>query len=171
MISNPLLIAVDPGLRACGVAVFRNGELSWAGAVRGPKEGRGPWLWRSLGAEVAAQLDRECAVGLSAIAMWHVVIETMKVYTEGKGDPDDLLELSGIGGAVAASLPAWWSVEGVLAREWNGQVPSAIRRERTRAWVEANDWLDRVDLDTTARFQQDVWSAIGIGRWKLTGSR
>lgn len=167
---TPLLITIDPGLRACGVAVFRDGSLVWAAAVRGPREGRGPRLWRSLGTNVEAVLPG-CEEGPGPSALWHVVIETMKVYVNGPGDPDDLLELAGIGGAISAAVPAWWTLEGVLARDWSGQVPSAIRRERTRAWVEQNGWLDRVDLNTTARFQQDVWSAIGIGRWKLTGSR
>lgn len=159
------IVAVDPGLRACGVAVFDR-ELLWAGAVRGPKEGRGAPLWRAYGELVWEALD-----AYDSVADGVLVVEAMKVYVYGKGDPEVLLELAAIGGAVVACAPRAWPVECVKARDWNGQVTSTIRRERTRAWVEQNGWLDRVDLNTTARFQQDVWSAIGIGRWKLTGSR
>jgi len=95
-----------------------------------------------------------------------VLTETMKVYVGGKADPDDLLELQGVAGAVVGVLGSvGWQAKGVLAREWNGTVPSEIRRERTKAWVEARGWVSRVDLKTTARFQQDVWSAVGIGRY------
>lgn len=99
-----------------------------------------------------------------------VLVETMKVYVVGKGDPADLIELSGVGGAVVGRLSGW-TAEGVRASEWNGQVPAHIRRQRTRAWLEQAGWLDRVDLATTARFQEDVWSAVGIGRWRTTQSR
>lgn len=167
MLVTPLLVTVDPGLRACGVAVFRDGRLTSAFAVRGPADVRGPRLWRSLGGDVCHRLSK---TGLFP-QQGHLVVETMKVYTEGKADPDDLLELQGVASAIACGVPGWWSVEGVLTRDWNGQVPSAVRRERTKKWVADNGWLDAVDLNTTARFQQDIWSAIGIGRWKIEGRR
>lgn len=162
-----LLVTVDPGLRACGVAVFRAGVLTWAAAVRGPTEGRGPELWREHGRRVSDALHRRGIFAERGV----LLVETMKVYTgeRGKADPDDLLELQGVASAVASVAPGWWPVEGVLTRDWNGQVPAAIRRTRTQEWVREQGWLDRVDLETTARFQQDVWSAIGIGRWKIQG--
>lgn len=167
MLVTPSLVTVDPGLRACGVAVFQDGKLAWAKAIRGPETGRGPALWRALGAVVLDELDRQYVT----ITFGHLVVETMQVHTTAtsKGDPDDLLELQGVASAVACGVPGWWSVEGVLTRDWNGQVPSSVRRERTKKWVADNGWLDRVDLNTTARFQQDIWSAIGIGRWKIQG--
>lgn len=169
MLVTPLLVTVDPGLRACGVAVFRDGVLTSAFAVRGPADVRGPRLWRSLGGDVCHRLSK---VALFA-QQGHLLVETMQVHTTAtsKGDPDDLLELQGVASAVVSKVPNWWSVEGVLTRDWNGQVPSAVRRERTQKWVTDNGWTDRVDLNTTARFQQDIWSAIGIGRWKIQGHK
>ena len=156
------LVCVDPGLRACGLSLWYDGVLVRAGAVRGPTTGRGPAIWSALA------LDVEEWVGCAPPGV--LVVEAMKVYLAGKGDPADLLELAGVSGAVVGRLPAW-SAEGVKAADWNGQVPAHIRRERTRAWVETQGWLDRVDLDTTARYQQDVWSAVGIGRWRVSGRR
>lgn len=101
-----------------------------------------------------------------------VVVETMRAYVQGRADPADLMELAGVAGAIVGRLGAsGWSSEGVRAAEWNGQVPAPIRRNRTREWVDAQGWEARVDLDTTARYQQDVWSAVGIGRWRVTGRR
>jgi hypothetical protein len=101
-----------------------------------------------------------------------VLVETMKAYVQGRADPADLMELAGVAGAIVGRLgTSGWSSEGVRAAEWNGQVPAPIRRNRSREWVEAQGWVERVDLDTTARFQQDVWSAVGIGRWRITGKR
>ena len=161
MVSGTLL-SVDPGLRASGVALWYDGVLVRAGAVCGPDAGRGPAVWSALA--------RGVEEWLGVAPPGALVVETMKVYLAGKGDPADLLELAGVAGSVVGRLSAW-SAEGVRAADWNGQVPAHIRRTRTREWVEAQGWLDRVDLATTARFQQDVWSAVGIGRWRVTGRR
>jgi len=159
----PTLLTIDPGLRACGVALFEDGELLRAGAVRGPREGRGAPVWAALSAGVEAWLGAQ-APGV-------VVVEQMQVHVRGKADPDDLLELAAVGGAIIGRLAAvGWVVESARAATWSGQVPSEIRRTRTQAWVEARGWTERADMDTTTRFQQDVWSAIGIGIWRLTGS-
>lgn len=162
-----IVVAVDPGLRACGVAVFLDGVLVRALAVPGGLGVRGPAAWRDLAERVRVSLHGV----LHGAPPGLLVVETMKVYTQGPGDPSDLIELAGVAGAVVGALPAGWQVAGVSAATWNGQVPSKIRRARTRAWVEERGALGRVDLDTTARFQQDVWSAIGIGRYVVEGGR
>lgn len=159
------LLTVDPGLRACGVALWRDGELQSACAVRGVVEGRGPEAWRTLASGIGVWVEARVEEGEQGV----VLVETMKVYAQGRADPADLVELAGVSGAVVGRLG--WRAEGVRAAEWNGQLPSPIRRNRTRDWVEAQGWNDRVNLDTTARFQQDIWSAIGIGRWRVTGHR
>lgn len=159
---NGSLVCVDPGLRACGVSLFVDGQLVRAGAVRGHATLRGPAAWRILAQGVEAWVG-DAVPGV-------LLVEEMKVYVASKGDPSDLIELSGVAGAVVGRLSAW-QAEGVKARDWNGQVPSEIRRARTRKWVEEAGWLSCVDLDTTARFQQDIWSALGIARWKLSGVR
>ena len=130
--------------------------------MRGHATLRGPGAWSILAHGVAEWVG-DVAPGV-------LLVEEMKVYVAGKGDPSDLIELSGVAGAVVGRLVGW-QAEGVKARDWNGQVPSEIRRARTRKWIEESGWLDRVDLDTTARFQQDIWSALGIARWKLSGVR
>jgi hypothetical protein len=156
------LVCIDPGLRACGAALFVDGELVRAGAVRGPTVGRGPDVWAAYAGLVEGWVG-DAAPGA-------LLVEQMKVYVQGKGDPDDLLELAGIAGAIVGRLSGW-TASGVRARDWNGQVPAPIRRARTQAWVQQCGWLDRVDLRTTARFQEDIWSAVGIGRWRTTQSR
>lgn len=164
------LLSVDPGLKACGVALWSGSgvhtELVWARAVRASVVGRGPAAWGRLASEVMGYAPE------LGVDEGRVIVETMKVYANGKADPDDLFELQGISGAVTGvAVSRKWRADGVLAREWNGTVPSDIRRERTKAWVEARGWTSRVDLNTTARFQQDVWSAVGIGRYAFEGGR
>lgn len=163
------LLAVDPGLRACGVALFKDGVLARAGAIRGPRAGRGPDVWSHYADLVAGWVAPHTYPRTSDCL---VLVETMKVYVKGRSDPADLIELGGVAGSVVGALArAGWRADGVKAAEWNGQVPSEVRRERTQAWVKLHGWGDRVDLDTTQRYQEDVWSALGIGRWHVGGRR
>lgn len=159
--SSPLssrFLSVDPGLGACGLALWSDGALVRAGDARQLGERHGPEAWRRLALEVRAWLG--------PLPCDRVVVELMQDHGQYSAD---LLELNGVAGAVVATLglPA----KGVLAAEWNGQVPSEVRRHRTAEWVVAQGWWSRVDLDTTKRFQQDIWSAIGIGRFEITGRR
>ena len=90
-----LLLTVDPGLRACGVSCWDGEELQWARAVRGPTKGRGPAVWGALARDA----------GLVAPPLTGtLLIETMKVYSGSRTDPDDLLELNGVAGAVVGML-------------------------------------------------------------------
>lgn len=157
------LLTVDPGLHAIGLALWTapvDGELVRAWAVRGAKDGRGPAAWATFARDLDFDIELQ----------GHVVVETMRVYPGAREDPDDMLELSGVAGVVVGVLASrGWTAEGVRAAEWNGQVPSTVRRSRTQTWVLERGWQSRVDLRTTARFQQDVWSAVGIGRWYTSG--
>lgn len=151
-------LSVDPGLGACGLALFSDGVLVRAGAAVQRGERRGPEAWRQLALEVRAWLgDRKVD---------RVVVELMQDHGRFS---EDLLELNGVAGAVVATLGL--PSKGVLAAAWNGQVPAEVRRHRTAEWVAESGWWDRVELDTTARFQQDIWSAVGIGRFEITGRR
>lgn len=100
-----------------------------------------------------------------------LAVETMRVYPNHPVPVEDLLRLSEVVGAVVGGAPVGWSFVGVNTPTWNGQVPAAVRRGRTQDWVSERGWMPRVDLKTTVRFQQDVWSAIGIGRFILSGKK
>jgi len=53
MSASGSLVCVDPGLRACGVSLFVDGQLVRAGAVRGHATLRGPGAWSILAHGVA----------------------------------------------------------------------------------------------------------------------
>lgn len=161
----PVLVAVDPGLNACGVAVFLNGDLAAAWAERADPREKGLARWWSMS---EALWDRVGAEGWDTCSGGALAVETMRVYPNHPVPVEDLLRLSEVVGAVVGGAPIGWSFVGVDTPTWNGQVPAAVRRGRTQDWVSERGWASRVDLKTTARFQQDVWSAIGIGRFILS---
>lgn len=131
------VVSIDPGLRGCGVAVFRDTELVWASYIRSPNaKDRGPKAWLDMAIQVEAELrslfeDLFIEGGTLDAAL---VVEVPQVYrgAQQKGDPDDLLQLVGVEGWVAGLLRAV-RVVGYRPREWKGQVPKDVHVRRIEA--------------------------------------
>ena len=159
------MIAIDPGLRGCGVAVFHDGKIAQAGYIRGAKTGRGPAVW-----SVMAQAVR------NEVFMWEpentpLAIERPQVYTVGKskGDPDDLLELTGVVGAICYAHGG--PVTAYRPREWKGQLPKEIHHNRIRKHLAAEGRLEateRLLAGVPPSLAHNVWDAIGLGRFALS---
>ncbi len=99
------LLALDPGLRVAGVALFEDETLIRAGIVHNPVEKeRGPVAWNGMADAVRAWTNSG--------SVWHAVdtfvCERPQVYHERfmKGDPDNLIQLAGVCGAVGFMLHA-----------------------------------------------------------------
>lgn len=175
----PLLLAVDPGARGCGVALFRSGVLVRAEylAYIGSKD---PWPHGDTAADrwACAALVRDWfRTRPDVYATWAssgngvLLVEEMKVYAGSlsKGDPADLLRLQAIGYAVVGAFASLgWEVESVLAGTWNGQVPRDIRMARTLAWLEKQGTAGQVIRPAREpRLVHNAVSACGIGRWRV----
>jgi hypothetical protein len=162
------LLSVDPGLRATGLALWKDGVLLHAGAVRGPPPpARGPAVWSQLATDVHDHL-RTHNPGAYFID-GRVIVETMR-YDHGskKGSAEDLLEVQGVGGAVVGRFAAHgWDADEAPAHVWKGQVPRDVMAGRVEAWVKERGWWDRVVLYTRATENNDTMHAVGIGRWWL----
>lgn len=98
-----------------------------------------------------------------------LVIEIPQVYRQGvsKGDPNDLIQLVGVAGAIIGT--GFQKVVTKLPKEWKGQVPKPtdtkkpyIIAERAKKRLSHKEY-DRVLLPTNVRHQWDVWDAIGLG--------
>lgn len=156
-----ILIAIDPGLRHCGVAVFEAGELQCAALVKNRDlVSRGP----SAHAEMAWQV-------LHWLSAWDLdrailVLEWPRIYPgsgQRKGDLNDLLELAGVDSAIASKLGAFLGeVTCYAPAQWKGQVPKRIMNDRV---------LKRLTPREAARIihpkDHNVLDAIGIGLHRL----
>ena len=168
-----ITLAVDPGLDGLGVALFRDLELVQAWYSPGPERRRtnglardgggllerGPRVWRNVANSIAWLNDD------ARTRPDRVVVELMKVYDGRAGfgrDAGDLLELSGVNGAVANCFPRA-DVGGVLARDWKGQVPKPVMLERIRTWLGRRAWLDRVVVPEKAALVHNAIDAAGLG--------
>lgn len=149
-----LLIAIDPGLKACGVACFdESNMLHDAYLVRTICESK------DLEKAVANML-----IALEGIGEGRLVIELPQVYrgfSKAKGDPNDLIKLAVLVGAIVGSKE-WSSVRLVHPSVWKGQVDKKVTQARCREILSIEELAKVLDSK-----KHDVWDAIGLGLWSL----
>lgn len=158
------LVSVDPGLRHAGVAAFEKGALVYAALIKNTeRKARGPQAWWAMAEEVAT--TRHAGSPIFLIPDVYVV-EVPQVYRFGKskGDPDDLIQLAGVGGAIGARLQAL-EAHGYYPRQWKGQVPKDVMAARIESYLNA------AELSAIAKcapsLRHNVLDAIGIGLYHL----
>lgn len=148
------LIAIDPGVHHCGLAVFDHALLSNAMVVKADHK-------RSL----IASLD----FATDVFSNTRVVIEQMTTTGNRarRGRTNDLLDVSVMIGRIYE-----WAAhrdgrpELVAIQKWKGQATKSVTRERCLAMLSENE-LEFVDLPKDKKHQTDVWDAVGIGLWAL----
>lgn len=153
-----ILVAIDPALRTSGVAIFDNGILVSAYYVVNPAKGaRDAHAWAQGGQAI-----------YNSLRPWiidELVIEVMQAYPGGRGgNPNDLLQVSGVAGAVASllgNIPKY----SVLPRIWKKQLPKNVCHERLRKVLSKEEIL--AITPGTQKLQENTWDAIGIGLWRL----
>ncbi len=161
-------LAVDPGLRACGLALFRDGALLRAGAVREPEKVRGPAVWSALARAVERWLNTALlAAGVEPDATTGFLItETMRYdHSSRKGSAEDLLEVQAVGAAVVGRLAGWGAHE-APAHQWV-HVPRDIFGARVEKEMKERGEWHRVEVPSRKTELNDVMHAVGIGRWWL----
>jgi hypothetical protein len=157
------LVALDPGLRLCGVALFTDGVLTAAALVRNPvKTVRGPAAWFGMGTAVKEWL----APKTDRVDMF--VCELMQVYKHTR-NPADLIELAGVDGACAVSVNAL-DFGCYQPRQWK---PPHLRELRDKTKHNEWTWSKMTDLEKAAvepcapSLKHNVMDAIGIGFFYL----
>lgn len=148
------LLAIDPGIKTLGWAVFDEGWLTLAGVSR-TKEKR-------IDAAAAEHLAN--LFFLPGETPDHVVVERMTHRRKTRSvPPQDLMDVNFVGGVVSAG----WVSLGVYPRavtpaEWKGSVPREVEQKRTAAALSATE---KALLATVkpSHLAHNAWSAGGIG--------
>ncbi len=151
-----ITLAIDPGIRGCGIAVFGCDVLQLARYVKNPiREGDGPDAIVSMALAVR---DALAVRNFIPTMVNRVVIEWPQVYAgaKNKGDANDLLPLAGVDAAICALfLPS--KHERFRPREWKGQLPPNVCAQRIIDRLKAEE-LARVDR--IEKFQADLSRAV-----------
>jgi hypothetical protein len=147
--------------------LFKDGVLVRAAALRGPATGRGPAVWSAYADLVAAWA---MPIYNGGGPDWkRLVVEMMKVQVKGKGDPADLIELSGVSGAIVGRMVAdRWQAVGFEPSVYKGQVPRDIYGARVEGHLRAEGLWSCVEVPSRATELNDAMHAVGLGRWYLT---
>lgn len=147
-------ISLDPGIRGCGVAFFESGELRRACYLRNP-------------VRHGDDLDAVAAMSRAIFGRFpyakSVAAERMQIYAErSEKDPNDLIPLAGISGAVASLVGAgvWYK-----PFAWKGNIPKG--EEFTRRVLSRLSITERSTVEDAGHLSHNVYDAIGIGLFHL----
>lgn len=159
-----LLISIDPGLRASGCAMWRDGLLERAALVSSLSES-------AATCEAVLTMVREVAQWVDDVG-WssdlRVICEYPRTYggRASRGDANDLIAVALVSGALVNEFSGATASRLVLPQEWKGSAPKSATEARAREDL-SRDELARVKLPRGARAAENVWDAVGIGLWAL----
>jgi len=159
-----MILSIDPGLHACGAAVWDTiscNDLIWAGLIKNRVDAHpdNPTRLSTLWNGMVDAIDTEMHV--LGYAPDRLAIELPQVYvrTRSKGDPNDLIQLAGLVGA----LTHWFHgmTFTYLPHDWKKTVPKKIMEARI---------LKRLSDEEKSKIQKaptgmmhNVYDGIGIG--------
>lgn len=161
----PWTLAIDPGLRLCGVAMFEGTALNSAWLVKNTsKTERGPEAWFAMAERVLASWLKRTPARGQLVA--NLIIEVPQVYWRSSkgGRAADLIELAGVVGAVSTACP-------VMARRhfypavWKGQVPKEVHNKRVLKHLTEKEHGFMEPVSASLRHNQI--DAVGLGLYHL----
>lgn len=154
-------LSVDPGLRVSGYAIWLGNTLQSAGLATDSKTLMGPMAWREMASALLLIVLNK--------RIDNLFIEIPQVYTasRSKGDPNDLIQIAGVAGAITSAIYSPMSTAyGVKPREWKGCVEKSVTENRVRKKL-SNAELKTIKFPTAKSLHHNVFDAIGIGLYHL----
>lgn len=124
-IGHGYLLTIDPGVKCCGWAYFRDMYLVKAGLSRTKFE--------TIEERTRDHYNNFMMMGLLEKADI-VIVEKPQVYQQRmwKGDPNDLIDLAIVVGGIVANTRPTVIVRTVTPNQWKGQTPKDVTDARTR---------------------------------------
>lgn len=153
----PVVLAVDPGLRVCGVSLFVDGALAEAKLLRGDAKSKDyPRVWKYMAASIENYI-----FGCPKID--ELVIEMPMVYPQRhlqKGDPNDLMELAAAVGGIVMTLCV--PTTRYYPRDWKRQLPNEIVEKRVAERL-SSDEKAKIEWCNAKSLRHNISDSIGIG--------
>lgn len=165
------LLSVDPGLRASGVALFKDNLLVAADYVRSSSsQPAGPESCAEMAENICLWLSKKF-VTFEFSHTFNIVVEWPQVYrgTTADKDPNDLLGLAGVTSALVAfsdvlknefASKTSFRVTHYLPKEWKGQMTKEASRYRIQTRLSGEELGS---IERKCRENHNTWDAIGIG--------
>ena len=164
-----ILVSIDPGLRGCGCAAWKDGLLHRAAYVSGQNTLEEKNLSRLVENTTrwVARWILDARAGAFQIDALELVIEYPQTYggRAAKGDANDLIGITLVAGAILGLVQAPTRL--VRPAEWKGQVPKQTIHGTNPIELRARGKLSPAELERMdllhKRLQHNVWDAVGIG--------
>ncbi len=161
------VLALDPSISSAGVALSRDGVLVAAGRITGVEGHHLPALRAYV---MALGIEEWCAKHGVRAGISTLVSEWPQVYRAGKskGDPNDLLGMGAVVGAVAALLRPEKIVTYTPA-EWIGNLPKSTRHSEAFTSARGRRIMGRLSEAERAVVPRyhDAVDAVGLGLFYL----
>lgn len=172
-----MLITVDPGKNHCAFAVWKNagrdlGELIYAGLARNPlahkKPGSipNPEIWSACASELVRRVNKlpESESDLSGSLSIVCEIPVIRQRGSSDADPNDLLDLAGVVGALVTGFKLSRGAVCVWApkpEEWKGQLPKSVTKTRVDTWLSP---VEKARMEKVpVGLQHNILDAIHLG--------
>lgn len=154
-------VTIDPGLHKVAYAIWNErGTLLGAGLVNHSHDPGIPRAqkWR----DVAEWTDVACTLDSGEQVV--LVIEIPQIYNTHeakKKDPNDLIDLAGVVGAIASKICVGYVDWSPLPREWKGQLPKEISVKRVEEKLSAKE---KILIKWPAKsLRHNVYDALHLG--------
>jgi hypothetical protein len=153
------MIAIDPGLRGSGVAVFneQTKQLLKAKYVKNPAiTDRGPACWVRMAQAINGWLEYD--------GSQQIIIEYQRLRIgREKGDPNNMMELQGVVGAISGLFYEWPPVA-YFPEQWKGTIKKEVMTQRILNRLTPEELLVIGPLNSKSHNTID---AVGIGLYHL----
>ena len=153
--SRKYVLAIDPGLKCLGWALFCEGKLIACGVSRSKNN-------RHLGKCAQDHINNLLNLGIKPEVS--VLLERPKIYTltKQKGDQNDLIAIAIVGAIVSGAL-SMYPVEEVFPDGWKGQMPKDVCHRRIDRRLTDEETRVKETLPKAKTVRHNGLDAIGIG--------
>jgi hypothetical protein len=153
-------VSIDPGKHACSIACWQDCQLVYAGLIENPfkyASRQRADRWGDLGRNVA----RIIRIYLGEFDSISLIVEVPQIYPgPRKEDPNDLIDLAGVLGAIIGASEAHvvWSP---LPKDWKGQLPKEVTKLRVDQKLTGPE-KERIAWPLE-RLRHNVYDAVHLG--------
>lgn len=162
------LLAIDPGKKGLGVALFADGSLlqAWYSGAEG---GSGHALL-DVTRPLVRELESLRRQGLPSLDT--LLIERPQAYSgaQQSANPEDVAELCVVVGALMLAVrPLLSPIGGILLvrpAEWKGQLPKDVTRNRAEAALTPAEAEGLIMPKAVKTLGHNVWDAVALGLWR-----
>lgn len=159
------LLAIDPSIRSCGIAIFERNLLVYADVLRSMAVIQPMTSIQEICKLAQEAWEKNVGVSYSPEIL---VIERPEIYRASKGNPNDLMP-------ICIMLGMMWERFGPkatmfpLPKEWKGQVPKEVHNTRILNKLDKRETMTVKDnlMRVPATLQHNAVDAIGLGLFAL----